>query len=54
MIITKEQKEFSKLFIECNNSYNRNQKEILKPENALKRETNLNLFVNDYVNEDQH
>lgn len=25
---------------------------ILKPENALKRETNLNLFVNDYVNED--
>lgn len=27
---------------------------ILKPENALKRETNLNLFVNDYVNEDQH
>ena len=25
---------------------------ILKPENALRRETNLNLFVNDYINED--
>lgn len=30
MIITKEQKEFLKLFVECNNSYNINQKEILK------------------------
>ena len=30
MIITKEQKEFLKLFVECNNDYNRNQKEILK------------------------
>ena len=30
MIITKEQKEFLKLFVECNNRYNRKQKEILK------------------------
>lgn len=30
MIITKEQKEFLKLFVECNNDYNRHQKEILK------------------------
>ena len=30
MIITKEQKEFLKLFVEYNNDYNRNQKEILK------------------------
>ena len=33
-------------------SFDESWRNILKPENALKRETNLNLFVNDYVSED--
>lgn len=37
-----------------NLSFTESWNNILRPENALKRETNLNLFVNDYVNEDQH
>ena len=38
----------------ANLSFTESWNNILRPENALKRETNLNLFVNDYVNEDQH
>lgn len=40
--------------IGTNLSFTESWNNILRPENALKRETNLNLFVNDYVNEDQH
>ena len=35
-----------------NLSFTESWNNILRPENALKRETNLNLFVNDYINED--